>query len=295
MSAYKQYSTTSYRRKDLHILDVTLTSEPQAVPLNESDYQLLWRRMLVPTDQANSLDRSMIDSVTFSLAWLQWLYDDEFPDDANTPMEHLENFLAIPLQFMVTAIQFANSTIQEQSGDPDGFGSLQFPLPADMLTMAVGVRIMKRVKGQIWVVCLFTVTAVLAVLFIGALLVWMVFFQRYRPAAITGVPDMDIAEKFRCCIRSGGPEGTGLAGSNAGTGKKSWWQKVPMLAGLVARLRKGAMLGGLVAKLRTDDNGREVLLIEPSGLRSIRTTLSWESGIPLLAISRSTRGASRGG
>jgi hypothetical protein len=258
MTAYKQYASTVYSRHNLSIITTPSPSSgepPVKIPLNATDYRLLWQRLLVPDPaHSNRLDRSLIDSVTFNLAWLLRLYDDEFPDDAHTPAAHLQNFMAVPLQFMVTVLQFANTTLQE-----DGLGLWQFPLPGDMRTTAVGGRLMQRLAGEAWVVWLFTLTAGAVVLGVGGLFGWMVWGQEYRPAGITGVGEMDFVEKCRS---------KSLSGDSGSRGRRGRGEEMVGVVAVSSPWERAAMLRGSVAKLRVDGEGREVLLVT----KSVETT-----------------------
>ncbi|KAK3387386.1 hypothetical protein B0H63DRAFT_393253 [Podospora didyma] len=200
MTAYKQFATTAYKRADSTILDVSSTSEPELVPLSMSDFTLLWKMMLVPgsspvrhrrkhrKDLANrssdTLDRAMINSLTFNLAWLIRLYDNEFPDVIDTPLSHLQNFLAIPLQFMVTCVQFANLSMTEA-----GLRGI-FPLPDETQTVAGGGESLQRMVGQLWTVWSFITSTSASVLLIGSLYGWIIW-QDYEVPELLGVPPID--------------------------------------------------------------------------------------------------------
>ncbi|GAB1312326.1 hypothetical protein MFIFM68171_02536 [Madurella fahalii] len=200
MTAYKQFATTAYRRADSRILDVSVTTEPEIVPLNISDYRLLWERMLVPGlslshtansaeetlvyHSADTLDQDMVNSLTFNLAWLIRLYDDEFPDDINTPLGHLQNFLAIPLQFMATCLQFANHSLTDE-----GFKGI-YPFPEETHATAVGGESMQKMAGQPWTVWLFISSVSTSMLLIGALYGWIIW-QKCALPEVLGISYID--------------------------------------------------------------------------------------------------------
>lgn len=181
MTTYKQRFTTTYRRADGFIEDAYATSDLELQAVDPSDFIALWDRLFIPTSSSNSQDLSMINDITFSLGWLIRLYDDEYPDDVNTPRRYLENFLSIPLQFMVTALEFLNQT--------SSVGGL-FPLSNDMKTTAAGGVIMDRFKGSLWVVLLFISTSAITVATVGLFLLW-IFVQREPLSHLTGIQEID--------------------------------------------------------------------------------------------------------
>jgi hypothetical protein len=188
MSAFKLHSTTVYRRSDLSILEVTPTSELQAVELDGAFFRSLWDRILVPDPENIDPDPGLIGSVTSGLAWLQRVYNDTFPGDTTTPLGHLQNFLAVPFQFTVLCLQLANSSF------PAGVHSI-LPLPDDMATTAVGGDSMQRLSGKPWVVWLFTASAGRVVLAIGLIFAWMVVLGGHLPPHCSGVLELDFALK----------------------------------------------------------------------------------------------------
>lgn len=188
MTAYKQYATTTYKREDFSILNVDPTSELQIQPLNASDFTATWSKILIPRDNTNSYDITMINALTFSLTWLLRLYDDVFPSDTNTPLMHLQNFLAIPLQFMVTCVQFANYSV------PAGITGI-FVLPEDMQTTAAGGESTQRFAGQVWTVWAFIAIAGLFMAMVGGVLLWMLLQRQSLPKS-SGVAEIDIVTRI---------------------------------------------------------------------------------------------------
>jgi hypothetical protein len=127
------------------------------------------------------------------VTWLLRLYDDVFPDDAHTPLSHLRNFLAIPQQFMVTCLQFANYSVP--AGFAEAFGT-RFALPDDMRTVAVRGRSTTRLLALGWVVWVYFASAGVVVVGVGGVVVWMVVRREGIPAS-SGFVEVDLAARFR--------------------------------------------------------------------------------------------------
>jgi hypothetical protein len=189
MKAYKQYATTAYKREDFSILNVHPTSESQIQPLHASDFTATWSKIFIPRNNSSANDITMINALTRSLAWFLRLYDDVFPDDINTPLTHLQNFLAIPLQFMATCVQFANYTV------PAGISGV-FVLPDDMQTTAVSGESTQRFAGQAWAVWAFIASAGLFMAVVGGLFLWVLRQREPLPDSF-GVPEVGNAERAR--------------------------------------------------------------------------------------------------
>lgn len=162
------------------------TSDLELQAMDASDFTTLWDRLFIPTNSSNSQDLSMINDITFSIDWLIRLYDDEYPDDVKTPLRYLENFLAIPLQFMVTTLEFLN-----QTSSVEGL----FPLPNDMKTTAVGGETMERLQGEPWVVWLFVSTSAITMVAVGLFLIWMMM-QKEPLLLLTGIQEMDFLDRI---------------------------------------------------------------------------------------------------
>ena len=218
MTAYKQYATTAYKRKDFSIVNVHPTSELQIQPLDVSDFTATWNKIFIPSNSSSPDDITMINALTFSLSWLLRLYDDVFPDDTNTPLTHLQNFLAIPLQFMVTCTQFANYTL------PAGIRGV-FVLPEDMQTTAMSGESTQRFAGQVWTVWVFIASAALVTAAVGGVFLWMVLQREPLPNS-SGVHEMDIVMRAG---KGGGKHGLETLGEFArdkNLDDKSCWRLV---------------------------------------------------------------------
>ncbi len=136
-------------------------------------------------DHDTETDRTQIRSLTYSLAWLLRLYADVFPDDPFTPLAHLQNFLAIPLQFSTVCSQFANYTVRG-----DAWTGV-FAMDPAMLTTAESGREADRLVSRPWTVWAFIGGGVAAVVGAGGLLGYMLCLEKALPVG-TGIPEVDI-------------------------------------------------------------------------------------------------------
>jgi hypothetical protein len=186
LATYSQNATTAYQQVGSAILNTNRVSEPVLSPLRATDFQATWDHILQPQPSTDPDSLTMINSLTISLSWVIRLYDDFFPDDHQTPVTYLENFLAIPLQFMVTTVQFANYTFNMT--EP------LFALPANMTTTAVSGTSTQRLIGQPWVVWTFIAVGGFLTACAGAMLVWIVAQPR-QPQPGSGVPEVAMLER----------------------------------------------------------------------------------------------------
>jgi hypothetical protein len=193
MTRYKQYATTAYNGLDFSILNISPTSPPIPETLNATTYLAIWEKIFHPPDQtSNENDIAVINALTYAVTWLLRLYDDVFPDDAHTPLSHLRNFLAIPQQFMVTCLQFANYSV------PAGLEGLEgrFALPDDMQTTAVRGTSTTRFLALGWVVWVYIASAGVVVVGVGAVILGMVV-RRERIPGSSGFVEVDLAARFQ--------------------------------------------------------------------------------------------------
>ncbi|KAM0330148.1 hypothetical protein ACHAQA_004321 [Verticillium albo-atrum] len=131
MTVYRQNATTTYDRDDLSIKHITPTSKQVLEPMSAPEAERIWRRIFIPTEDADLIDRQSINVTIYRLAWKYRTYTEFFPDH-DVPVEQLRNFLAVPLQFGVTALQYANYTMALPE-DKRAF-------PPELLTVATGGR-----------------------------------------------------------------------------------------------------------------------------------------------------------
>lgn len=196
MTAYKQFTTTSYDRQNSSIIDVQMTSQPQLVFLNATEYLAIANRVLIPTSFESEVDKNNINALNYFLTWAHRTYRYSFPDDRNTLITTLHNFLAVPLQFTVTAVQFSNYTAEQL-----GLGS--FPMPNDTITVATSGRSSSRLFIQPWAGWLFIAGNLALLAFILGGVVFMLLQETKLPHT-TGVDELDVVrslETIRCAER----------------------------------------------------------------------------------------------
>lgn len=173
-----------------------MTSEPEQMFLNASEYLAIANRVLIPTSLESEVDKNNINALNYFLTWAHRTYRYSFPDDRNTLTTTLHNFLAVPLQFTVTAVQFSNYTAEQ-------FGLGSFPMPNDTITVATSGRSSSRLFIQPWAGWLF-ITGNLALLaFVLGGIVFMLLQETKLPQT-TGVEELDVvrsAQHIRCAER----------------------------------------------------------------------------------------------
>lgn len=215
LSVFKQYATTAYDRQNFSIINVETTSPPQPFVIDPGEFRAIWDKLFDPGSNATSDNAMMVNSFIFEMGWYLRLYKDEFSDDGQSPLNMLQNFLTVPIQFATTALQFSNATLQAQ--DP---GSGIFSMPSDMETTASAAQITPRFIGQLWTVCTFITTCSVLVLWAGCILGW-ILFQKPLLAEPSAFPEYDIGSKSGCC-RQQSLTLSGLAQSEELTNAGSW-------------------------------------------------------------------------
>ncbi|KAK1753757.1 hypothetical protein QBC47DRAFT_303914 [Echria macrotheca] len=218
MTAFFQPTSVTYDRKNGSIISARPHPIPVPripVPLSAPDYLTLYRKILVYTDeddknncqkfdQSCSLATAKINSITYDIAWLHRTYQVSFPDQADAPVAYLRNFLAVPLQFGVVAVEYANYT-QDANLLKAFFGGDGLPLPEEMRTLAVGGSSASMLVIQEWTGWAFIGGAVVMLILVTAGMAW-VLGQPVRVIGGSGIPEIDI-------LRFGGEgEGTGVGG-----------------------------------------------------------------------------------
>lgn len=186
MTVYRQNVTTMYARADLAIKHIEATSPPVRVHTSADDTQQIWDRIFVPDGLADMTDRQSINVTIHRLAWKYRTYVEFFPDH-NAPVELLSNFMAVPLQFAVTAMQYANST-GKLPEDKQGF-------PAELITTATGGRSIQKFVSPAWTAWTFIVSAVGVVLLTGAGYLWVLTREHPVPRP-SGITELDFATKL---------------------------------------------------------------------------------------------------
>ncbi|KAL2272190.1 hypothetical protein FJTKL_07434 [Diaporthe vaccinii] len=196
LTAYKLFTTTSYDRQNSSIIDVQTTRKPELMFLNATEYIAIANRVLIPTSFESEVDKNNINALNYFLTWAHRTYRYSFPDDRNTLITTLHNFLAVPLQFTVTAVQFSNYTAEQL-----GLGS--FPMPNDTITVATSGRSSSRLFIQPWAGWLFIAGNIVLLAFIFGGILFMLFQETKLPHT-TGVEELDVVrslETIRCAKR----------------------------------------------------------------------------------------------
>uniref|UniRef100_A0A8H7KEK7 Uncharacterized protein n=1 Tax=Bionectria ochroleuca TaxID=29856 RepID=A0A8H7KEK7_BIOOC len=148
MSAYKQFATTTYSRANLSILHVDPIDTPQQIKLNGTDYLKIFKTLLIPKPGGNAFDNTSIASLTYTIGWAHRIYGEFFQDEDGTLISTLQNMMAIPFQFGITAKQQANHTLTVKPNLIPILGD--FAVPDEMRAMAKGGSSSQRLRIQNW-------------------------------------------------------------------------------------------------------------------------------------------------
>ncbi|KAM0269242.1 hypothetical protein ACHAQH_009816 [Verticillium albo-atrum] len=186
MTVYRQNATTTYDRSDLSIKHVTPTSKQVLEPMSAADALRIWRRIFIPTKKADLIDRQSINVTIHRLAWKYRTYTEFFPDH-DVPVEQLRNFLAVPLQFGITALQYANYTM---ALPPE-----KQAFPPELLTVATGGRSIMKFVGPLWTAWVFILSGVVVVVLSGCGFSW-ILMQAHPVPRPSGILEVDFAVKL---------------------------------------------------------------------------------------------------
>lgn len=187
LTTYAQFATTTYRQAGYAILNLIRHGDPVLSPLQADGFRAITHKLFQADSNATSTDKAMIQAFTFALTFALRLYYDDFPDDEETPVSYLQNYLAVPIQFMLTAFEGANTSIASMNG-PRG----TFALPANMTTVAVAGTSSQRLIGQPWVVRAFMAAACSLVAVVGFMRIWMLLQHEQPQMRCAAVPEVAI-------------------------------------------------------------------------------------------------------
>jgi hypothetical protein len=187
MSAFKRYATVAYDRHNFSILSIESISRPTLVSYKASDYREMFTNLFAPTSNDTSDNTIMVNAMLFQIGWLLRLYQDDFRDDQESPVNFLRNMLTIPIQFSTAAWQFANATAQLLPG--------LYALPLDMVTTASAARMTPRVMATPWTVYAFICLTSALYLWGASVLCW-VLRQKPVPPNTSGFLEVDISSKL---------------------------------------------------------------------------------------------------
>ncbi|OBR15174.1 hypothetical protein CH63R_00354 [Colletotrichum higginsianum IMI 349063] len=184
-TAYRQTATTMYSQKDLSIQHVEPVSKPARFPMLEPDMELIWDRVFRPRPSPAQIDLESINVTISRMAWKYRTYTEFFPDN-QMHVELLQNFLAVPLQFAVTAMQYANYTL--------ALPEEKRIFPPELLTRATGGRSIKRFVSQPWTVVVFIASGALVVSLSGVGFWWMLSQAHPLPKP-SGIVELDFVSR----------------------------------------------------------------------------------------------------
>jgi hypothetical protein len=211
MSLYRQFTTTTYDRQNLSMVNTQATSRPELLLASASDYTAILNQVIESNEHSTESDNLSINALIYALTWMHRTYDEVLPGD-NSLITNLYNFLMVPQLFMVTAVQLSNYTVSE-SGFQEQLGD--FPLPDDMITTATGGWSNSRLVILPWTGYLFIAADVTLLLFVLGGIVWILLQPRpLHPS--TGVDELDsltFAETTCCENRPRKARGTADAES----------------------------------------------------------------------------------
>ncbi|KAK5657970.1 hypothetical protein OQA88_2523 [Cercophora sp. LCS_1] len=193
MSLYEVTTKTSYDRVTQAIIDVAPLSSPRPVPVLASDYLAIFRTALAPPPWAPAQDWNNSQALVYASTWMHRIYSKTFPDDHDSRVVGLQNLLAVPVQFSVTALLFANSSAS-------GSGS-NFALPDNMVVEASGGMASSRLRIVPWTAWLFIGGAGAVQLGIVAWVVWWLFMSK-TPAPAESASGIVEVDAIRAAARS---------------------------------------------------------------------------------------------
>lgn len=187
VSVFEQYTRTTYNRNNFSIVNTELTSPvgESQITLKEDEYRRIFRKVLNANTTRRS-DLSNMDALVHSITWLHRTYDNSFPDDQQSVLTSLHNFIGVSLQFMVTAVQFANYTVNVGGGT-----DTTLALPDSMVTSAVSGRSMQKLSIQHWTGVIFIVTEGLIIVF-TALAILLILWGVERLPDKSATAEIDI-------------------------------------------------------------------------------------------------------
>ena len=188
VTAFTQHTTTAYDRRNFSILDVQPIGNLQPMQLNESEYRTIFEKITIPTNTSGPNDVWAINSVINTFTWVQRNYNLVFPHDTSSLMTYLHNVIAIPLQFTITAKQFANYTVANNPALEAAVG--RFPLPEDQRTTAASGASQSRMLIPVWTGALFITAVILLLVAILAAIMWILTRPTSLPYS-TGIGAID--------------------------------------------------------------------------------------------------------
>lgn len=192
LSASYRSATVTYDRINGSIINLVPLPPPTnaSVPLSAPDYILLWKKILIPSSSSSLLENTKINSILYDITWLHRTYEVTFPDQKDAPLTYLSNFLAVPLQFGVVALEYANYSVSKELVDTF-LGGRGFFLPEELRSVAVGGRSTTRLVILEWTGWVFIGGAIGMGVISAAGLGW-VLTRPMKGFGRSGIPELDI-------------------------------------------------------------------------------------------------------
>lgn len=187
MKTFKRYSTVAYDARNLSILSVESISSPEQVVLDSSDLSLIFSAVLTPTPNISTTDTAMINALLSEIGWALRLYQDQFPDSTQLPLDLLRGFLLVPVQFATTAWMWVNAT-QQYTNTTD------FALPSELETTASSTQLTYRAIAKPWTVATFIVCVSVLLIWCNSLLLYLLVRGPVAPNTSSFV-EVDVGSK----------------------------------------------------------------------------------------------------
>lgn len=190
MTAYKQFTTPSYNRRNGSIVDIQIPegSKPLLITTNATDYKTVFRAILIPRVNATVSDISNINSLIHAMTWSHRTYVKTFPDNKDTTTSNLRNVLAVPFQHTVTATIFGNYSLSERGQN----SSTLFTLPDEMITTATGGTSNNMLSILKWTGWVFIAGDLAIHLLVAIGMIWVLFRKADLPASV-GMGDIEVS------------------------------------------------------------------------------------------------------
>jgi hypothetical protein len=176
-----------YDRKDLTIKLVESTSEEEMLQIFATDIWKMWDHTFIPPEDASPLDNQSINVTLSRLAWKYRTYTEFFPDH-NVPLEQLRNFLLVPLQFSVTAMQYVNYTMALPPADIHDFAR-------ELMTTATGGQSIQKFVSPLWTSWTFIASGC-AVVVLSGIAFAKILSQDSPVPTSSGITEIDFASKL---------------------------------------------------------------------------------------------------
>jgi hypothetical protein len=189
MTSFRQKVTTTYNAKTWMITDVQPTSSADIMPVNATDYDIIWDMISHMAESRSAEDSIAIESFFLHLTWLCRTYG-VFPANEAKMRQHLQNFLAIRMQFGTMTAQLINYTLSDQ-----GLTLGVFALPADMHTRATYGHSVQLFKPQPWTPWIFLLAGWGSTCGCGIYILWVLYQEEPVPEG-TGIPEIDISSRI---------------------------------------------------------------------------------------------------